>query len=75
MQPGGHLFLTGYFSKHLRRTQGRQCYFPTITLGEFNRVILLPALLRVSDGARISGDDASAFLMRCRVPPLLNPAL
>ena len=34
LQRAGHLFLTGYYSEHLQRTQGRQCYFPTITLGE-----------------------------------------
>ena len=77
LQRPGHLFLTGYFSEHLQRTEHRQCYFPTITLGEFNRVILLPSLLRLSDGARISGDDASRFLMRCPdslPPPFSRPS-
>ena len=40
---------------------------PTMTLGEYNRILLLASLTTVG-GARISGDAAAAYLMRC--PPL-----
>ena len=56
------MFVTGYPSEILRKKEGRQSYMATITLGEKNRVLLLPALRRL-DGSRIAGDAAVSYLM------------